>query len=644
MVFCVASKCCLYGARPGFLCFKSVSVFRTFLVATVQEFAICSCRHWLALDLLVLRCPCMASRATTLRDAVEVLGSVGYNRIIDLSDFNKRFAVLVFGLSAKVELAVHWSRLQLQQAARWKPGVASEVTNATVSQWCAEFAEDPLILACLATPNCSLRGQVHLFLTESLVSERVQKLSDTGLLVPSSYIVALYLRLIGFLPSSAEVDAMRARLSTNKNYCKKWLKRFRERWNVQWGSTSIPHGVGETRQRCRARIFFQWLLFELSAVPDGADVVIINMDETALTAVKVDKLGNSSVSRDAAGRSGVVLRKMRPLKRTSLIASVCNSPDIQRSLPQIRVVSYRKDEGLPTQPVRQAYADADLPQLAYHGTTGWVSTAILKNWLQQTVNAVRSRKPNCAIILVVDDAPSHIADAFIEACRARCVRLVILPAKMTWCLQPLDTHVFSRLKRRIRELLFEYQERLMSSSVPPLERIRQHGRAIKEILVDQDWTRTLQRSGFTGDMAAVRPQLRKLLEPDLPTPRLPLAADIMEVLQVPLERATKILTMLAAIPLRPAAPAVVVAPAVAADPGPSRLPVISLSLSRSARLPPARPRRGTGVNVWFSPPEPRGAVTRSMSRELAEASLPSIPLGLAAPAPKRARRAPSRLG
>lgn len=184
----------------------------------------------------------------------------------------------------------------------------------------------------------------------------------------------------------------------------------------------------------------------------------------------------------------------------------------------------------------------------------------------------------------------------------------------------------------------------MSSSVPPLERIRQHGRAIKEILVDQDWTRTLQRSGFTGDMAAVRPQLRKLLEPDLPTPRLPLAADIMEVLQVPLERATKILTMLAAIPLRPAAPAVVVAPAVAADPGPSRLPVISLSLSRSARLPPARPRRGTGVNVWFSPPEPRGAVTRSMSRELAEASLPSIPLGLAAPAPKRARRAPSRLG
>ena len=437
----------------------------------------------------------------------------------------------------RMDLAVHYCRMQLMRAARWQRGLAPVITSEAVSKWCTAYADDSLLKMCLATPQASMRSCAHIFLAESLVWERVQQLNDAGLLVRSAYIVEHYVRVLGFLPLSVEVNELRNRLITNKNSTKKWLKRFRERWNVQWGSTAIPHGLGESRQHDRAVIFFRWLLHAIRANTNAADVVVINMDETMLHSVKVQKLGNSTLSRDAAGRSKVVVRKMRPLKRTSLIASVCTAAEIQQYLPQVRLISYGKSESMPTLRVRQAYADAMYPQQAYHGTTGWATAKILKTWLRDLVHAVRRRRPNSIIVLIVDDAPSHIAEEFLRACRNHDVRLVILPAKMTWSLQPLDTHVFSQLKRKIRELLFAYQERLLTTSVPPLERIRQHGQAIKTILVDRNWTRTMQRSGFTGDLTAMRPRLRQLLHPDVPTAQPPSAADLVECLQISFDRA-----------------------------------------------------------------------------------------------------------
>ena len=83
------------------------------------------------------------------------------------------------------------------------------------------------------------------------------------------------------------------------------------------------------------------------------------------------------------------------------------------------------------------------------------------------------------------------------------------------------------------------------------------------------------------------------------------------------------------------------AAAAAADPAPARLPLITLTLSRSSRLPSAAPRSLVGANMWFAPPEPTRAVTRSMSRALSLSALPEAPAVAVAPAPKRARRAPS---
>ena len=74
-----------------------------------------------------------------------------------------------------------------------------------------------------------------------------------------------------------------------------------------------------------------------------------------------------------------------------------------------------------------------------------------------------------AIVLVLEDAPSHVADAFLHACCRWQVRIVVIPAKLAWRLQPLDTHVFSTLKATVRELDFQMQADNRSSVIVLLE-------------------------------------------------------------------------------------------------------------------------------------------------------------------------------
>ena len=78
-------------------------------------------------------------------------------------------------------------------------------------------------------------------------------------------------------------------------------------------------------------------------------------------------------------------------------------------------------------------------------------------WLRLVVQAVRRKQPGMAIVLGLAGAPSHVAYAFMHACCRRQVRSVVIPTKMAWRLQPLDTHVFGTLKATFRELEFQMQ-------------------------------------------------------------------------------------------------------------------------------------------------------------------------------------------
>ena len=572
--------------------------------------------------------------------------TTGCRRIIYLPTKDQRFAVLIAVLSGCENLALHWVRLKQMQSNRWKPGLAVDVSGAVLRRWQDSFAADETFLNCLVDTGAPLRAQVHLYLAESVAADRVRELSGVGMLVPSRFVVALYCRLLQALPQVPAVVDQTRRLHEKPSYTKKWMKRWRLTWGVAWSATPVPHGIGTQHQERRAGVFFRWMLFELAAA-SASDVIVVNMDETMLSAVKERKKGNTDARMGHGSAFSGFARRPASMPRTSLIASVCSSVDVQKVLPQIRVV--RGEVGkTPSRAVLAAYADAGAPQIAQHGGNGWCTTVLLMWWLRCMMTALRKVKPAASVILVMDACPSHTSDAFLAACSRARVRLVIVPAKMTWCLQPLDTHVFSTLKQRIREREFEDQVQQGGAPLSHLQRVRAHGAAVDDVLVKKDWSGVMMRACMARDVAGLRASVQPLVAEQDFTPRLPCIAEFQDILSVVDSRAAKIHSFFHAA-RTPAAHAAAACPdrggptsagASGAVPAPTTVArhMLPITLRAAARLPGAPASTAPAANVWLPTWAIRKPITRSASRLALAAAEPGT-TSTELPAPKRAKRA-----
>ena len=555
-------------------------------------------------------------------DVLDLIAASGYQRLITLSVDVRRFAVLMFLLSGRCDLSLHWIRLKQQQLFRWRPGLAQIITKEILLEWTSDLKHDAELVRWVSDPACFARTQAHVFLTESLLAEHVRQLSVQGLLVPSHYMVQKFEGMLSHLPQTEAVTAQCRRLEQNKNSAKKWMQRFRRNWAIHWGPCAVPHGVGRDVQRLRAGIFFRWLRFALQDWK-GLPVVTVNMDETMLNNVQDRKMGNSCSKLVSGDGAGIVLRKESPLPRTSLLASVCSDANLQKVLPQVRVVKSNRGE-CPSKPVLVAYADAGSPQIAHHGGTGWASSDALIWWLRRTRASIAKTHPDRRICLVIDCAPSHTSEKFLQAAQSMGIRTVFVPAKLTWLLQPLDVRIFSTFKSDIRAQEFRARAKAANGRLKPMDRIRLQGQSIKRTFVDASWEDTMRRCGLTGEMDFLSPKLQHLLADQNLTPAFPTAPEIVEVLQIPEARVQTIRALLypRPVPALPAAPAASLsASAAASSSGPATSPTTSgvirpLVLTAAARLYSASRARSTGANVWHPTVTPHRALTRSMTRSM----------------------------
>lgn len=575
--------------------------------------------------------------------SLDDLLAVGFQRLIFLSEYDRRFAVMLSLLSGSETHALHWVRLRQQQLDRWRCGWAEDVTTATLERWRSEFTCDSVLLRALREPSCCLRAEAHTFLTESVLAEHVTSTNAGGLAVPSGYVVQRFVQLLSALPQASPVRDLRERLSTNPNARKKWMQRFRRRWSLQWGDRCVPHGIGITVQDRRAGVFFRWFRWAAESMT-GAEVIVVNMDETNLGNVRPSSKGNLTSSSGVAHVAHAIVRRQRPVPRTSLIASICSDGALQRILPQVRLPSGCRDK-IPGCAVQTAYAKAGPPQVARHGGTGWVGASVLRWWLPALRRAVTTERPGARILLVWDCAPTHISAEVLEVAKRLGIRVVLIPCKMTWRLQPLDTHVFSRLKHCMRTLEFAARAHAPRGTLPPLRKVELQGDAIRTTLVETSWARTVQRSGLSPRPGVVRDSLKELYQWSISRPAPPQAEDLQDSLMVPASRLVPLGELLfwsdpspsvvppagGAASSAPPVQEVVVTPAAG-----SRSAWSVLRLPMTARLGATLPRPARGENHWAPRVLLDRVVTRSMtSSQSAGASLSTTAGVLERPAKRR---------
>lgn len=544
----------------------------------------------------------------------------GQDRIIDANLPQRRMAVLIEALSGRADLALHWVQLQQLKAWKWKAGLAVRVSRETLARWSAALSEDLLLKQALADPFDELRVQAHCFLAESVVAESVRRLAGRGLAVPSRFILHKYVRLLHYLPQSGRMQRHLRALDYGKSYSKKWSRRFRDAWGLQFGGTDKVRRIAFSTAQRRAAIFLRWLRHVFQHRLSSLEPVVLNMDETNMSNIKREKLGVVM----QGGPHGTVMQESRmdgAIPRTSLIATVSSVADLQKHLPQIRLVRTRGGQ-VPSRATMANYAVAGSPQIAWHGGTGWISVPIMLEYLRQVARQCREHLPGRPVVLVMDAHPCHLATPVLRAAWRLGMHVVIIPAKLTWALQPLDVSVFRTLKATTRQLEFDRRQASVGGVISKSERVIAHGDAIRMTLTRRDWSRALRRCALTGDVADGRQDVLSLLAGMDVEARCPSAAELQEVLQVPAARAAELRALL--LPALAAAPAaslaegsaaaggVQAAAAAAADSQPVPKPFV---LRGVVPLPPGR-RGGastSAANLWLPPWAARRPTTRSMT-------------------------------
>ena len=99
-------------------------------------------------------------------------------------------------------------------------------------------------------------------------------------------------------------------------------------------------------------------------------------------------------------------------------------------------------------------------------------------------------------IIIWDAAKQHTTPVVFTSARRLGLWPIIVPAKLTWLLQPLDTHVFSRFKRRLEEIHQATHVQSPSGVVAFPEFMGCVSRTIEDVVTNGSWRHAFEGDGF----------------------------------------------------------------------------------------------------------------------------------------------------
>ena len=286
------------------------------------------------------------------------------------------------------------------------------------------------------------------------------------------------------------------------------------------------------------------------------------------------------------------------------VAFVCDRADVQPLLPQFVVGN---EHILPAGQMEALRALLPENVRLVRQKSSWNNPLLFAAMIRAMGATVKALAQDFQVILLFDAAPIHCPRPVFAACRTAGVWPVVVPARATWLLQPLDTHVFRGFKAALRRACVRERVLTADGRLAIAGLLRSLSVAVGEVLTVVDWSAALDHNGFGAAQAGASERVRDrvggpggLVDPA----GRPTVAELQ--LCFPANRACPSAAVWSAFdaPL----PAPVEAKASAARP------------AIAAALGP--PSWGAGASAPPAPPLPSGgrAITRSMSRALAKAA------------------------
>ena len=418
----------------------------------------------------------------------------------------QRLAVLMFWLSQDPIVTARWAEVQMHRSVRSGVGARLAVTEHLLRLWSARFITDTRMQRAMHDLNHPWRFQVDCCLVESLVLDDLLARNADGEHVPTSVLATWFCRKWQFRPRCSRGDRLVARLSEDPCYVKEWGRRFRRKWDVRWGKAPASRCLTKASIATRVAIFLRWSDWLLNDALAGKDVVVVNMDETSIGNVPASQHGNVIERKRLGILPDPSERKPPKLPRCSLMAAISSEPSLQKCLPQV-LLPKTPAKKKPSLRLTSAISQAGDPVEAWHGSSGFANSLVVRHWLTRVRRKVHRARPQAQLVVAIDMCSTHKGLTVLRHARQLGLAVILVPARMTWLLQPLDSHIFAPLKQRLRRLVALHKAEQRAGGIDLGSYTSLCGQAIQTTLVSRDWSHVMRGSGLAQGPREVRPAL-----------------------------------------------------------------------------------------------------------------------------------------
>ncbi len=250
--------------------------------------------------------------------------------------------------------------------------------------------------------------------------------------------------------------------------------------------------------------FWRWSNFLHSHLAAGKQALHVNLDETGIRMHQVAGKGmlvHAAIleKRKAASLTQDVPRAMLRGSFTH-VTMICDDGEAQKLLPQILIVNKHM---VTEQQHRTLCAIMPRNVMLLRRHTAWMTSDLMTQVLLVLKQSLAPFMDTHQIFLTADAFRAHVTSEVWKQCVKHQILYCVIPAKLTWALQPCDTHVFASYKHRLQTVC---QGAIVDSATGKLSMevlLQCVCQCTVEILECRSWAKAFANTGLTGTQANV---------------------------------------------------------------------------------------------------------------------------------------------
>ena len=214
-----------------------------------------------------------------------------------------------------------------------------------------------------------------------------------------------------------------------------------------------------------------------------------------------------SPKRRKARQAGIDVHPAgRNKQRASLthVAFICDNTQVQAALPHVFIGN---EKALPSYVLQRIAPRLHTNVRLWRRKSAWVDGDALKDILRLLDAALQPFQSKFQPLLMWDALKAHIKSDVLQCAGRLGIWVIIVPAKITWLLQPADTHCFAKYKAYLRRAYLDSSTKAADGSVDLDGILLAMNAAIREVFQATKWANAFRGNGFGSQQRYVRARI-----------------------------------------------------------------------------------------------------------------------------------------